>query len=156
MNNYKSAEFTYHCEYLTSTTAIFGNVVRIVILYGIPIPIFSTSCLFRVCTTIQLCSPHAHYSTVDFLCGFLCIYTVCKKQYEDYSEDIAVYKYEINVSSFSEVCFVVFTVFPVNTILPAMYIYGNIYYHLYMAISSFNSRLSSSNFLYMLFIHLVN
>ena len=47
---------------------------------------------------------------------------------------ITVYKYEINVSSFSEVCFVVFTVFPANTILPAMYIYGNIYYYLALSI----------------------
>ena len=39
---------------------------------------------------------------------------------------IAVYKYEINVSSFSEVCFVVFTVFSANIILPVIYIYGNI------------------------------
>ena len=98
---------------------------------------------------------------------------------------ITVYKYEINVSSFSEVCFVVFTVFPANTILPAMYIYGNIiiqlfqswlvliyfpfvvptpamyiygnvYYYLYVAISSFNSGQSSYNFLYMLFIYHMN
>ena len=72
-----------------------------------------------------------HYASGDVQCTYMVIFII--------------------IQLFQSWLILIYFLFVVPT--PAIYIYGNIYDYLYVAISSFNPGLSSYNFLYMLFIY---